>query len=145
MIVMAAHRVRLLLMATLALLAPLPTTAQQAAPSSSFLDPAPSESGEPPAPGGAEPVAPEAREILRRCRDPLFIDCFREWYPGIEEERERKREEERLRQLQMQKTKPPQQGGVGNEPPPAGKAGSGKPPLGGPDSGGLPPPPGPPT
>lgn len=28
-----------------------------------------------------EPLAPDAREVLRTCRDPIFIDCFKQWRP----------------------------------------------------------------
>jgi len=41
----------------------------------------------PPPPPPADPVAPEAREVLRTCREPIFIDCFREWRPGMEKPR----------------------------------------------------------
>ena len=30
-------------------------------------------------------MAPPAREVLRTCRDPIFIDCFRDWRPGMVE------------------------------------------------------------
>ena len=41
----------------------------------------------PPVAGPAKPVAPEAREVLRTCRDPIFIDCFKGWRPGMERPR----------------------------------------------------------
>ena len=34
-----------------------------------------------PAAASDEPLAPEAREVLRACRDPIFIDCFKTWRP----------------------------------------------------------------
>ncbi|MEI6986476.1 MAG: hypothetical protein WCK65_10120, partial [Rhodospirillaceae bacterium] len=40
---------------------------------------------------GPDAIAPAAREILRNCRDPLFINCFKEWYPGIEKNRVKNR------------------------------------------------------
>lgn len=41
----------------------------------------PSDAPAPPAAVQPEPIAPEAREILRTCRDPIFIDCFKDWRP----------------------------------------------------------------
>ncbi|MEI8394396.1 MAG: hypothetical protein WCF85_06645 [Rhodospirillaceae bacterium] len=63
----------------------LPVLLLAATPAPGQQPPAKPVAGQPSA--EAKPAAPEAREVLRTCEDPLFIECFKQWRPGLDRRR----------------------------------------------------------
>lgn len=99
-----------------------PTPAAEPAPSPiPAASPAAQDQPHPPAATeGEDPksIAPSAREVLRTCRDPIFIDCFKNWRPTTPAPPEPPRPPPGPRHPEAAKSEPPQAKAAKPPPPP---------------------------